>query len=81
MARLAPGGLLIYAVCSWLPEECETHRDWLAEAHPDLIPAAVWPAALGASTEAEGGATAYFRPHPLAWEGEGFQGFAINRKG
>ena len=39
--RLAPGGLLIYAVCSWLPEEAEAHRDWLAEARPDLRAAAV----------------------------------------
>lgn len=75
--RLAPGGLLIYAVCSWLPEEGEAHRDWLAEARPDLRPAPVWPAALGA----EGGQdpTAFFRPHPLRWEGEGFQAFAFTR--
>ena len=73
--RLAPGGLLIYAVCSWLPEEGLAHRDWLAEVRPDLRPAEVWPAALGAEPTASGH-TARFRPHPLRWEGEGFQGFA-----
>ena len=76
--RLAPGGLLIYAVCSWLPEEGLAHRDWLAEVRPDLRPAEVWPAALGADPTASG-RTATFRPHPLRWEGEGFQGFAWTR--
>ncbi|WP_243302523.1 RsmB/NOP family class I SAM-dependent RNA methyltransferase [Geothrix oryzisoli] len=77
--RLAPGGLIIYAVCSWLPEEGIAHRDWLAEARPDLRPTAVWPAALGAPAEVEGELTACFRPHPLRWEGEGFQAFALTR--
>jgi len=85
--RLVPGGLLIYAVCSWLPEEGVAHRDWLAEARPDLRPAPVWPADRGTSGDAMAGAvgdqvagaTATFRPHPLAWEGEGFQGFAVTR--
>ncbi|HJV49770.1 MAG TPA: RsmB/NOP family class I SAM-dependent RNA methyltransferase [Geothrix sp.] len=78
--RLAPGGLLIYAVCSWLPEEGAAHREWLKEARPDLQAAAVWPSALGATSDAEGEATAFFRPHPLAWEGEGFQAFALRRE-
>lgn len=77
--RLNPGGLLIYAVCSWLPEEGAAHREWLAEARPDLRPAALWPAALGVAADADGGLTAHFRPHPLAWEGEGFQAFALTR--
>lgn len=77
--RLSSGGLLIYAVCSWLPEEGVAHRDWLAEARPDLRPARVWPAALGAAPDAEEGAAASFRPNPLQWEGEGFQGFALSR--
>lgn len=74
-SRLAPGGLLIYAVCSWLPEEGEAHRQWLLEAHPELAPAAVWPQGFGT----EPGPTAFFRPHPLAWRGEGFQAFAFSR--
>jgi 16S rRNA (cytosine967-C5)-methyltransferase len=77
--RLAPGGLLIYAVCSWLPEEGFVHREWLELARPDLRPVEVWPAAMGAAQDAQGGATALFRPHPLTWEGEGFQGFAVRR--
>ena len=77
--RLAPGGLLIYAVCSWLPEEGAAHREWLEGARPNLRPAEVWPEALGAEPGTEGGATAFFRPHPMRWEGEGFQGFAVWR--
>jgi 16S rRNA (cytosine967-C5)-methyltransferase len=77
--RVAPGGLLIFAACSWLPEEGVTHREWLAEARPDLLPAEVWPAVLGAASDAKGETTAFFRPHPITWEGEGFQGFAVQR--
>jgi 16S rRNA (cytosine967-C5)-methyltransferase len=77
-SRLAPGGLLIYAVCSWLPEEGEAHRQWLVQAHPGLTPAPVWPADWGTETDSSGAHTAFFRPHPLTWEGEGFQGFAVS---
>ena len=77
--RLAPGGLLIYAVCSWLPEEGVAHRQWLRDARPDLSPAEVWPTAPGSVGTAGGDLTACFRPHPLTWEGEGFQGFAVRR--
>jgi 16S rRNA (cytosine967-C5)-methyltransferase len=77
--RLAPGGLLIYAVCSWLPEEGGAHREWLAQARPDLRPAEVWPAAMGPAGNTQGSATASFQPHPLRWSGEGFQGFALRR--
>jgi len=73
LPRLAPGGLLIYAVCSWLPEEGQTHRDWLLATQPQLRPAAIWPEAMGA----EGGPASFFRPDPLAWAGEGFQAFAF----
>jgi 16S rRNA (cytosine967-C5)-methyltransferase len=75
--RLAPGGLLIYAVCSWLPEEGEAHREWLVTARPDLVPAPVWPGHLGVVAQGGGALTDTFRPHPLRWEGEGFQGFAV----
>ena len=78
--RLGPGGLLIYAVCSWLPEEGAAHREWLELARPDLRPTEVWPAAMGAASDARNGLTAFFRPHPITWEGEGFQGFAVVRK-
>lgn len=76
---LEPGGLLIYAVCSWLPEEGAAHREALLASHPDLRPAAVWPAAFGAGGEAGAGGTSFFRPDPLNWEGEGFQAFAFTR--
>jgi len=65
--RLAPGGLLIYAVCSWLPEEGEAQAKALLARHPDIRPAAAW------------GDLAQFRPDPLEWPGEGFQGFAFTR--
>ncbi len=70
--KLAPGGLLIYAVCSWLPEEGEDHRKWMASAHPELDPEKIWPDGFGP----EPGPTSHFRPHPLTWDGEGFQAFA-----
>jgi 16S rRNA (cytosine967-C5)-methyltransferase len=70
--RLAPGGLLVYAVCSWLSEEGQDHRDWLLD-QPGLAPAPIWPAGMGV----EDGPTSFFRPDPLAWPGEGFQAFAF----
>jgi 16S rRNA (cytosine967-C5)-methyltransferase len=67
-ARLAPSGILLYAVCSWLPEESRAHRPWLEARFPFLRPLPLWP----------GGAD-QFRPDPLAWEGEGFRAFAYAR--
>ncbi|MDR3669403.1 MAG: transcription antitermination factor NusB [Holophaga sp.] len=74
LPRLAPGGLLIYAVCSWLPEEGLAHRDRVLAAG-GYRPAAIWPAPMGT----EDGPTSLFRPDPLAWTGEGFQAFAFTR--
>lgn len=76
LPRLAPGGLLVYAVCSWLPEEGLEHRLWLQGAHPELEPAELWPAGLG-TTEDQG---RFFRPDPITWEGEGFQAFGFIRR-
>jgi 16S rRNA (cytosine967-C5)-methyltransferase len=73
LTRLAPGGLLVYAVCSWLPEEGQAHRDWVLAVRPEFRPAAVWPAPLGL----EDGPTSFFRPDPRTWPGEGFQAFAL----
>jgi len=73
LPRLAPGGLLIYAVCSWLPEEGLAHREQVLASQPRFRPAAIWPAAMGT----EGDPTSLFRPDPLAWAGEGFQAFAF----
>ena len=74
LTRLAPGGLLIYAVCSWLPEEGLAHQEWVLANHPHLRPAPIWPAAMGTQAVP----TSIFRPDPLAWAGEGFQAFAFS---
>ncbi|MDR2560955.1 MAG: hypothetical protein LBC63_04205 [Holophagales bacterium] len=66
--KLAPGGLLIYSVCSWFPEEGIAHLQRLLQCCPNIGPAAIWP-----------GPSHLFCPDPLAWEGEGFQGFAITK--
>jgi 16S rRNA (cytosine967-C5)-methyltransferase len=73
LPRLAPGGLLIYAVCSWLPEEAQTHRDRILATQPQFRPATIWPAPQGTDP----GPTSFFRPDPLTWPGEGFQAFAF----
>lgn len=69
--RLAPGGLLLYSVCSWLPEEGAVHREALLAGPPDLQPAGIWEGRFGGSR---------FQPDPLTWEGEGFQAFAFQRR-
>jgi 16S rRNA (cytosine967-C5)-methyltransferase len=74
LERLAQGGLLIYAVCSWLPEEGQAHHDWALASHPRLRPVPIWPAGLGTQE----GPASCFRPDPLAWPGEGFQAFAFS---
>jgi len=73
--RLAPGGLLVYAVCSWFPAEGLAHREALLARHPELQPAAVWPGEFGL----EHPMSSVFLPDPLTWEGEGFQGFAVRK--
>jgi 16S rRNA (cytosine967-C5)-methyltransferase len=73
VGRLAPGGLLIYSVCSWLAEECEAHRQALLEQRPELQPADIWSRPLGDS--------GVFKPNPMTWEGEGFRAFALQRQG
>ena len=75
LKRLAPGGLLIYAVCSWFPEEGLAHRDAIMSAHPELRPIQIWDARFGLDEASSN----LFLPDPLAWEGEGFQAFALTR--
>jgi 16S rRNA (cytosine967-C5)-methyltransferase len=72
LPRLASGGLLIYAVCSVLPEECAAHRAWLHETQPGFQDVEAWPAELGG---------AFFQPDLGRWDGEGFQAFAVTRTG
>ncbi len=75
LGRLAPGGLLIYAVCSWFPEEGLAHRESLLNTHPQAVPIPIWEPKFGLSEEP----TSIFLPDPLTWPGEGFQGFALTR--
>lgn len=71
LPRLAEGGLLIYAVCSVFPEEGRAHLEALQRDRPEIEAAACWPPALGG---------AFFRPDLQAWDGEGFQAFALERR-
>ncbi|MBS1766886.1 MAG: hypothetical protein JST05_05710 [Acidobacteria bacterium] len=73
--RLAPGGLLIYAVCSWFPEEGIAHRTAFLGAHPEAREAAIWDSRFGVKDAR----SSLFLPDPLTWKGEGFQGFALTR--
>lgn len=68
--RLASGGLLIYSVCSWLAEEGAALKDRILDENPRLKLAPIWPSQFQTSD-------GLFQPDPLAWEGEGFQGFAV----
>ena len=70
LARLAPGGLLVYSVCSWLPEEGFHLRDALLARDDRVEPCPVWLP----------GPASVFSPDPLAWDGEGFQAFALTRR-
>ncbi len=70
--RLSSGGLLLYAVCSWLPAEGAAHRDRLLQTAEELRPVPAW--------DPSAGADGWFRPDPLVWEGEGFQAFAFQRR-
>jgi len=73
LRSLAPGGLLIYSVCSWLPEEGLGHQtEALLRAHR-VESCPVWGEDPGAPP------TATFAPDPLTWAGEGFQGFALRK--
>jgi len=71
LPKLALGGLLIYSVCSWFPEEGIAHLPRLLQYHPNIALAAIWPGGAGPSH--------IFSPDPLAWEGEGFQAFALTK--
>jgi 16S rRNA (cytosine967-C5)-methyltransferase len=70
LASLAPDGLLIYSVCSWLPEEGLRLRDSILERDDHFEPCPIWTP----------GPSSVFSPDPLAWEGEGFQAFALTRR-
>lgn len=73
--RLAAGGLLLYAVCSWLPEEGLGHREAFVKTHSDARFAAIWEPRFGL----DDAPSSVFLPDPLTWEGEGFQAFALRK--
>ena len=69
LPHLHSGGLLIYSVCSWFPQEGIDHQKKILARYPHVTPAAIWSPDFGNST---------FHLKPLEWEGEGFQGFALS---
>ncbi|MCL1893070.1 MAG: hypothetical protein FWG02_02380 [Holophagaceae bacterium] len=75
VGRLSFRGLLIYSVCSWFPEEGINHLPKLLATHPKLAHAHIW------RDGNKGETTHIFRPDPLTWDGEGFQGFAVGLLG
>lgn len=72
LRRLAPGGRLVYAVCSWFPEEGLRH---LEDFPLECQTAAPWPQPLLRRE----GSREVFAPDPLRWDGEGFQAFVLHR--
>jgi 16S rRNA (cytosine967-C5)-methyltransferase len=73
IGSLAPGGLLIFSVCSWLLEECRQWKETALLQHKELALCPVW-----TDRHAEGPSSS-FSPDPLIWEGEGFQAFALTK--
>lgn len=72
LPALKPGGILLYATCSYSPEEDETIMDWLM-AQGDMLSVSLDLPALWniVTTQTDTGATGYrFYPHLL--KGEGF---------
>lgn len=70
LPRLAKGGLLLYSVCSWMPQEGAEQLKWLMNHlletnSPEMRPQALWPSSLMVGD--------LFNPDPLVWNGEGFQ--------
>jgi len=60
---LAPGGILVYCVCSLEPEEGERQADWIARSLPELLPLPIAPAELGPLAHAVT-AAGHLRTHP-----------------
>jgi 16S rRNA (cytosine967-C5)-methyltransferase len=72
-ARLVkPGGRLVYATCSLLPQENESQAESFAAAHPDFAPipvADIWARVTG---QADSGAALYLKLSPARHNTDGF---------
>jgi 16S rRNA (cytosine967-C5)-methyltransferase len=72
-ARLVkPGGRIVYATCSLLPQENEQQAEWFAMTHPDFTPvpvAQVWSRVIGRATP---DGDLYLRLSPARHNTDGF---------
>jgi len=81
LRSLAPGGVLIYCVCSLEPAEGEEQVDWVLKSLPDLVLAPVTPGELP-GLEAAVAANGLVRTHPGMAPGGasgGMDGFFVAR--
>lgn len=82
-ARLVkPGGRLVYATCSVLPDENERQIDAFLAAHPDfaVLPVAdLWPEAVHTEPPAGIGQSPYLRLSPLRHGTDGFFAATLTR--
>lgn len=77
LEALAPGGVLVFSVCSAEPEESVAHRTALLAEHPELSPEAspLLPPSDGAPWKADGQFLSLPHRHGL----DGFGGFRLRR--
>jgi 16S rRNA (cytosine967-C5)-methyltransferase len=80
-ARLVrPGGRIVYATCSLLPQENEQQAEWFAGMHPDFAPvriADIWSRVTG---QAESDAGLYLRLSPARHNTDGFFAAVFEKK-
>jgi 16S rRNA (cytosine967-C5)-methyltransferase len=80
VGALAPGGVLVFAVCSNEPEEGEDHLRRLLAERPDLElaePAAGWASAAGRELARDGTFQSWPHRHGI----DGFHAFRVRRRG
>lgn len=73
-----PGGRLLFAVCTFTPEETSMQREWFLGAHPDFAPEPFTAAELPATLRTEAGE---YLSLPDAEEGSGMYAFRCRRRG
>lgn len=72
-ARLVkPGGRIVYATCSLLPQENEQQAEWFAMTHPDFTPVPVAPIWSRVTGRAAAGGDLYLRLSPARHNTDGF---------